>query len=58
MKIFVIKFKNIHTYEGFFEGKNISDAIKWFAENSPAKARIISIREGSSKGLTNIKNIF
>lgn len=46
MKKFYIKYKQkSFTYEIFVSAKNQAEALQWFANNAPMKARIIEIRE-------------
>ena len=58
MKIFVIEYKDKWSFKGFLEADTMAEAVKWFAENAPAKSRIIKIAEGDNKGLSNIKETF
>ena len=58
MKVFVIEFKNKWNYKVFIEAESKSEAIKWFAENAPAKSRIIKIEEGDKEGLLEISKVF
>lgn len=57
MKVFIIEFKNRYNSKAYLEAESKIEAIKWFAENMPAKSRIIKIEEGENKGLLNIKEI-
>jgi hypothetical protein len=50
MKIFVIDFKNkSFVYQGFLEANNSGQVLNWFAENCPAKSKLIKITEASKK---------
>lgn len=57
MKVFIVQFKSKWNYTGFLEANNSAEVLKFFSDNAPAKTRILSITEGSSDNLTNIKEL-